>query len=262
MERAYYSNTTQGFLQDSKNQILGELVVGHPFALDDLQKHAWVGQIEILQALLATQPTLPGYIFFEYAIPRMGKRVDVVLLMGDVIFVLEFKVGEKAYPKHAIDQTIDYCLDLKNFHEKSHKRKLVPILIATEATDVVDDVNLSVDLIFAPLRANKENLLDIIKTVPLSFDDAIDQEEWSRSIYKPTPTIIEAAQVLYRGHSVEEISRSDSGAINLSRTAHAISEVIEYSKNNAKKSICFITGVPGAGKTLAGLNIANERHAF
>jgi hypothetical protein len=262
MERAYYSNTTQGFLQDSKNQILGELVVGHPFALDDLQKHAWVGQIEILQALLATQPTLPGYIFFEYAIPRMGKRVDVVLLMGDVIFVLEFKVGEKAYPKHAIDQTIDYCLDLKNFHEKSHKRKLVPILIATEAIDVVDDVNLSVDLIFAPLRANKENLLDIIKTVPLSFDDAIDPQVWSRSIYKPTPTIIEAAQVLYRGHSVEEISRSDSGAINLSRTAHAISEVIEYSKNNAKKSICFITGVPGAGKTLAGLNIANERHAF
>ncbi|MHC5143354.1 MAG: DUF2075 domain-containing protein, partial [Planctomycetota bacterium] len=88
----------------------------------------------------------------------------------------------------------------------------------------------------------------------------MDPDAWQQSIYKPTPTIIEAAQALYKGHSVQEISRSDGSAINLSRTSDAIAKIIDDSKLHNRKSICFITGVPGAGKTLAGLNIANERH--
>ena len=115
-------------------------------------------------------------------------------------------------------------------------------------------------LVFSPLKANKHNLLDVILLVPTETNTNIDPSEWEESIYKPTPTIIEAAQALYKGHSVKEISRADSDTINLSKTSDAIAKIIDDSKLNNDKSICFITGVPGAGKTLAGLNIANERH--
>lgn len=262
LQRFYYSNSIQGFLQDSSQRILGLLSEHHQFSLEDLQKNAWIEQISILKRQFAGHPEIFGHIYFEFAIPRMGKRVDVILLISDVIFVLEFKVGEEGYPPHAVDQAVDYCLDLKNFHEQSHDQKIVPILVSTNAPDAINEIQASPDQVLSLLRANQYNLLRVIQSVPISHIDQIDPEAWARSIYKPTPTIIEAAQALYRGHSVEEISRSDSGAINLSRTAYAITQVIEQSKLNSRKSICFITGVPGAGKTLAGLNIANQRHDF
>ena len=262
IQRAYYSNSIEGFLGDSNEQILGMLSNHHQFALEDLQKNAWIEQIAILKGLFLSQPDLSGHLFFEYAIPRMGKRVDVVLLLQDVIFVLEFKVGEEAYPQYAIDQAVDYCLDLKNFHEQSHNRKIVPVLVSTQAPAVSNAIEISSDEVFSTLRTNQHNLLDVIRQVPIRIQAPISPNVWARSSYKPTPTIIEAAQALYRGHSVTEISRSDSGAINLSRTANAISQIIEKSKKGHRKSICFITGVPGAGKTLAGLNIANLRHDF
>lgn len=262
MRREYYSNSLAGFLDDSNEAILGHLSEHHHFALEELQRNAWMEQIQILKRLFSRQPYVLGHLLFEYAIPRMGKRVDVVLLIGDVVFVLEFKVGERGYPRFAIDQTVDYCLDLKNFHEQSHQRKIVPILVATQAPEVANELEIFDDRVFAPLRANQHNLLQVLGSVPTDSSNAINADEWSKSAYKPTPTIIEAAQALYRGHSVQEISRSDSGAINLSRTAHAIAEIIDHSKKDSRKSICFITGVPGAGKTLAGLNIANQRHDF
>ena len=229
MKRAYYSNSIHGFLHDSHSRILGLLAEHHQFALEDLQRNAWIEQNRILKCLFADQPEIFGHIFFEYAIPRMGKRVDVVLLIGDVIFVLEFKVGESTYPRYAVDQAVDYCLDLKNFHEQSHQQKIVPVLVATNAPDVSNEIKTSADQVFFPLRANQRNLLGVIQSVPIKLHDQIDPDDWAHSIYKPTPTIIEAAQALYRGHSVEEISRSDSGAINLSRTAYAIAQVIEHS---------------------------------
>jgi hypothetical protein len=191
----------------------------------------------------------------------MGKRVDVVLLLNGIIFVLEFKVGETHFASYAIDQALDYSLDLKNFHEQSHNKKIVPILVATEAKAHSNEVELYEDYVFQPLKANKHNLMQVVDNIAREhMDGQIDFEQWQQSIYKPTPTIIEAAQALYRGHSVEDISRRDAGAINLSRTSDAIAKIIDDSKRNNQKSICFITGVPGAGKTLAGLNIANERH--
>jgi hypothetical protein len=262
MKRAYYSNSIERFLHDSSARILGLLAEHHQFALEDLQKNAWVEQIAIMKRLFANHPEIQGHIYFEFAIPRMGKRVDVVLLIGDVVFVLEFKVGEKGYPRYAIDQAVDYCLDLKNFHAESHDRKIVPILVSTNAPEASNELGVSADQIFFPLCANQYDLICVIQSVPISPNDPINPESWAASIYKPTPTIIEAAQALYRGHSVDEISRSDSGAINLSRTAYAIAQVIDNSKQRSRKSICFITGVPGAGKTLAGLNIANLRHDF
>lgn len=260
MSRAYYSATLEKFLNDQDDLILGELTRNHQFALEDLQRNAWISQIHILKSSLKE---LPGcYLAFEYAIPRMGKRVDIVLLYKRVIFVLEFKVGEKNYTNSALEQSLDYAVDLKNFHEQSHSRAIVPIVVATEAIDHDPELESYPDRVFFPVRSNQSNFVSHIKLISDEINEVqfLDPVKWIKSIYKPTPTIIEAAQSLYQGHNVKEISRSDSGAINLGATSDTIAEIINSSKENNRKSICFITGVPGAGKTLAGLNIANERH--
>jgi hypothetical protein len=257
MTRSYYSNTISDFLKDDETRILGQLSLHHNHALEDLQKNAWIKQITILKDTL--QSVDNGQIYFEFSIPRMGKRVDNVLIINDLIFVLEFKVGDNQYQKHSIEQVVDYCLDLQNFHEGSHHEKLIPVLISTKA-EPIENVFKSEANLFEPLKANQQNLSAVInKTLLQSNGKQINATDWENSIYKPTPTIIEAAQALYKGHNVKEISRHDAGAINLSKTTDCINNIIETAKRENKKSICFLTGVPGAGKTLAGLNIANER---
>ena len=257
MTRSYYSNTVSDFLNDDGDKILGQLIRNHHFAAETLQRNAWIKQIEILKVALTSFKR--GQIYFEFLIPRMGKRVDNILIIEDFIFVIEFKVGETEYPKKAIEQVVDYCLDLQNFHEGSHHEKIVPVLISTKAPNVQNIFEVNGDL-FEPLKTNENNIPEVItSTVLLSNRTKINSSKWENSIYKPTPTIIEASQALYRGHSVSEISRSDAGSINLSKSTDCINRIIEKSKNNSSKSICFLTGVPGAGKTLAGLNIANER---
>ncbi|WP_319584187.1 DUF2075 domain-containing protein [uncultured Pseudodesulfovibrio sp.] len=260
MQRAYYSATGDQFFEDDLMTILGELTRHHSFALDDLQKNSWISQINILKEVL-TFLTDFFYIAFEYSIPRMGKRVDVVILYRGLVFVVEFKVGEKAYSRAAIEQVLDYSVDLKNFHEESHHCEIVPVAACTDAPSESIHMDVYPDNVWVPVHANKHNLGQLIESIAVKRGlQATNPSVWMNSIYKPTPTIIEAAQALYKGHSVEEISRSDSGAINLGRTSAAISDIIELSKSEHRKSICFITGVPGAGKTLAGLNIANVRH--
>ncbi len=257
MTRSYYANSISDFISEDRDKILGQLIRNHHFTVEPLQRNSWIKQIDILKSLLRTFEK--GKIYFEFSIPRMGKRVDNILIIQDFIFILEFKVGEMQYPKHAIEQTVDYCLDLQNFHEGSHHEKIVPILVSTKAPDFKNIFEINENL-FEPLKANQHNINEIInQTLLLSNSQEINPSNWESSIYKPTPTIIEASQALYRGHTVSEISRSDAGAINLSRTTECINRIIENSKTQNKKSICFLTGVPGAGKTLAGLNIANER---
>ncbi|MDQ1244319.1 MAG: hypothetical protein QG567_852 [Campylobacterota bacterium] len=256
--RAYYSDKIENFIQHDTSAILGQLTQKHSYSLEDLQKNAWLKQIDILKQHLYVFKN--GHLFFEFSIPRMGKRVDNILVINDLIFILEFKIGDTSYQKYAIEQVVDYALDLKNFHEGSHKAKLIPILIATRAPAKENILERYQDNLYTPLFANETNLSEVISLcLAASAGGLIEPDNWANSIYKPTPTIIEAAQALYRGHNVQEISRSDSGAINLSRTTACINEIIENSKMYQKKSICFVTGVPGAGKTLAGLNIANER---
>lgn len=257
MTRSYYSNSISDFLNDDGDKILGQLIRNHNFATENLQRNAWIRQIEILKTAL--KPFTNGQIYFEFSIPRMGKRVDNILIIDDFIFVMEFKVGDTDYQKHAIEQAVDYCLDLQNFHEGSHHEKIVPVLISTKATSIENIFEVS-DNLFEPIKGNQDNIAQLVNQILLlSGGYKINHTQWENSIYKPTPTIIEASQALYRGHSVSEISRSDAGAINLSKTTECINRIIEKSKNTPSKSICFLTGVPGAGKTLAGLNIANER---
>ncbi|HCE57103.1 MAG TPA: hypothetical protein DER09_04695 [Prolixibacteraceae bacterium] len=259
MNRAYYSATIRNFLNASLNEILGELSNSSEFADEQTQKEAWKSEITILKRILNPYD---GKIYFEFAIPRMGKRIDVLLIIKSVIFILEFKVGEKEYPAYAIDQVMDYALDLKNFHETSHDKLIAPILIATHAKHANQTISLTThnDQILLPIRSNSESLAQIIESV-LNFlgdEDVIQIERWENGRYHPTPTIIEAAMALYNNHSVEDISRSDASAINLTQTSEAVSEVIQRSKENSEKAICFVTGVPGAGKTLVGLNIATK----
>lgn len=258
IKRAYYSNTINNFLSDDDNLILGELAKHHSHALEDLQKNAWIEQVNILKTSLKN--INEGHIFFEFSIPRMGKRVDNIVIYKDSILVFEFKVGSNKFDNYAVEQVMDYALDLKNFHEGSHCNKIFPILVSTESENINDEISIYHENLFNPLLINSEHIEKIFKKISTNCNKSyIDPNYWENSIYKPTPTIVEAAQALYKGHNVKEISRSDSGAINLSKTANCLNEIIEFSKKNSKKSICFITGVPGAGKTLAGLNIATER---
>jgi len=263
MRREYYSDAIAAFFEKSPREILGELVQSGGVAgasIETTQTDAWLEQISILKSSLSAYRD-SGKLYFEYSIPRLGKRIDVVAIIGPAIFVLEFKVGEKEFTSHAIDQVCDYALDLKNFHESSHDRLIAPVLIATKAKNVVPFVatTLQQDQLLLPIRSTAETLSDVIRDVLLFSDGvAINPREWEQGRYCPTPTIIEAAMALYSGHSVADISRSDASAINLTQTSEAISQIIHSSKESSHKSICFVTGVPGAGKTLVGLNIATQ----
>lgn len=258
MKRHYYSNIISAFCSSSSQEILGELVENSEFSVEISQKDAWLNQIKILKGVLSDYE---GAIFFEYSIPRMGRRIDVVLLLENVIFVLEFKVGEGEFLRNNLDQVWDYALDLKNFHETSHKHVIAPILIATEAKSGFLNISTTShnDNLLFPIKANSTSLMETIKSVLLFADGAkINATTWAQGRYSPTPTIIEAAMALYNNHSVAEISRSDAGATNLTDTGNAIKEIIAQSKLKNQKAICFVTGVPGAGKTLVGLDIATK----
>lgn len=258
MKRYYYSENIENFLQSSDNEILGNLSRNSHFRDDVEQKNAWIEEIRILNNVLKNYF---GTIYFEYSIPRMGRRIDVVLIIKNVIFVLEFKIGEKTFYNMDIDQVWDYALDLKNFHETSHKHLIAPILLCTNAKEfqnVISTTHHNDNLLF-PIKSNAKVLKGIIDEILLFADgDDIVSEDWSNGRYYPTPTIIEAAMSLYNSHTVEEIARSDADAENLSLTSNSISSIISATKSRNEKAICFVTGVPGAGKTLVGLNIATK----
>jgi hypothetical protein len=256
MNRAYYKNTIALFCTGSPDQILGAMVAEHNFALLGTQRDAWLKQTQLLQSILKV---FSGHIYFEYSIPRMGKRIDVLLIIDGVVFVVEFKVGATSFLGADLDQVTDYALDLRNFHEGSHEVYIAPILVSTEFEGVArTDIAQMKDKLFAPICCSGSDLAVLISRVlTLSADAAIDTMSWESSGYKPTPTIIEATLALYNGHSVVDISRSDAGAINLSKTSASVAEIIRISRERSEKSIVFVTGVPGAGKTLVGLNVAS-----
>ena len=199
-------------------------------------------------------------LYFEFSIPRMGKRADAVVVIGDGIFVIEFKIGSDTFDRHAIEQVEDYALDLKNFHEGSHNLSIVPILVATRAAVSRDvQLELALDQVAAPLCLAVTDLGAVIRMIAAHHKAPFDTTRWAASGYRPTPTIVEAARALYARHEVADITRSDADAINLGRTQDIIAGVIEDAKVYHRKAVCFVTGVPGAGKTLAGLNIATQR---
>lgn len=259
-QRAWYSGSVDEFLLCERQAILGQLLDRATFAVELPQRHAWQTEIEVLKSALHSYRGR-GRIYLEYAIPRLGGRIDAVVLIDHVLFVVEFKVGETEFQASALDQVFDYALDLKNFHDATHEVFVAPILVATGATASKSDVRETPqrDRLLYPICAVPQSLESIFREVTASTNASqIDAGCWERGRYCPTPTIIEAAQALYAGHRVEEISRSDAAAINLTRTSEALCEIIRVSEAQSQKSICFVTGVPGAGKTLIGLNIATQ----
>lgn len=258
--REYYMDSINNFIVADEENVLGQLLIHDEFETSDLQKLAWKAEIQILKCQLEE---FCGDVIFEYTIPRMGHRVDTVCIIEGIIFLFEFKVGDNVYKKTTIDQVMDYALDLKYFHEESKRRYIVPICVSTKALVQKNEYNCCSDGIYNAILCNENNIGDNIHNILLQVrDKTLAGRTWIDSRYAPTPTIIEAAQSLYRNHGVDDISRNDAGAKNLTITTKAISNIIEDCKKNNRKAICFVTGVPGAGKTLAGLNIANERHHF
>jgi len=258
MKRAYFQAPISEFLHSDENGVLGELTRAHGHALEHQQKNAWLQEIRHLRQALSGFDG--GHIFLEFAIPRMGKRADVVLFLDGLLLVLEYKVGATTHDFATAEQVLDYALDLKNFHAGSHDCKIVPIAVATDAPATEKSFRWYNDGVAAPVHVNANGLAAFLRDcVEQATTTCGDVDDWLRSPYKPTPTIVEASQALYQGHNVTEISRSDAGAQNLTVTAQCIADVIERSKEMGQKTICFVTGVPGSGKTLAGLNLANER---
>ncbi len=260
MQRAWYSNSLAGFLEAKPGDVLDRLAsraaqAGLPALREQIE--AWEQEIGFLQGALRETA---GSIYFEYSIPRMGQRADVLLLMKSVVFVLEFKVGEDTFTRAAEDQVWDYALDLKNFHETSHPLHVAPVLIATAAKSApADPPAPGPDKVFVPLKATPDSFRSLVDRVLEVTDGAGgDREIWETGRYRPTPTIVEAARSLYGRHSVLDIARNDAGAKNLTVTSQALSDIIIASRVHRRKTICFVTGVPGAGKTLVGLNIATQ----
>jgi hypothetical protein len=259
MRRAYYSSSITDFLAANPNALIGELTRAHARNLEQTQLNPWLEQIKILKRVLVNRT---GRIYFEFAIPRMGKRIDVILLIGPVIFVLEFKVGESHFTPSALDQVTDYCLDLKNFHESSYNCVIAPVLIATASRHLTPIVCATPknDKLLAPIRNTVAQLAQTVDEV-LAFaaeEPNIDPDAWERGRYCPTPTIIEAALALYKGHSVDDITRHEADKPDITLTSNTIDDIIRASRDGKFKSIVFVTGVPGAGKTLVGLNTATK----
>lgn len=260
--RAFYSATIRTFRSVTEDVVLAKLVQASSFAIETPQRDAWCEQIRIMREVTAKAPDA-GLIAFEFAVPRMGKRIDVLLVLDAVVFVIEFKVGERKFTGDAIRQVWDYALDMKNFHSESHHTTIVPVLVATAAEDntsctVIEEDD---DGVVRPLRASPKALSSILQNARAwCTAPAINTDDWIAGTYKPTPTIIEAALALYSGHKVEEISRREADAVNLTQTTRRIDEIIRDARNNRSKAICFVTGVPGAGKTLVGLDVATKHH--
>lgn len=259
MSRCLYNANIEEFLKTDNNLVLATLLSQYHGYDYTTTREAWEEEIKIMKSVLLPFIGEKGEIIFEYDIPRLGKRIDVVLLLAGIIFCLEFKGNKSNKSLEDVDQVLDYALDLKNFHKFSEDRIIVPILVPTNyKTDQIEIIKSAYnDKVINPIVTGKSNLTKYIKEVLEKYpNESPLQNDWRISPYSPTPTIIEAAKTLYKNHSVDNITRHEADKAFTDRTINCILNIIQKSKKNNKKSICFVTGVPGAGKTLVGLDVA------
>ncbi len=257
--RCLYDNSFTGFLSETNDAILGKLCNNYHGNAQTTTIDAWNGEISIMKETLYRLEDKTGQIIFEYDIPRLSKRIDVVLLYQGIIFCIEFKVGESHILEADVDQVLDYALDLNYFHKFSQDKVIVPILVATKyrSSSTVIQPSGYADKVLNPLVSGSSGIYRLIFDVLKEFPNELPVDRnWIISPYAPTPTIIEAARSLYENHSVEDITRHEADKVYTDRTIKYILSVIKKSKEQQKKSICFVTGVPGAGKTLVGLDVA------
>lgn len=254
--KAYYCNSIPGFIRDTSSSIVGQLV-RHSFEINKEQSDAWENQIQELQRRL-NACGMEGDIIFEYDIVRLGKRIDVILLIRHMVFSLEFKNGKNVYTAQDAQQAEDYAIDIKNFHKESENLYVCPILIATDAPKYHKEQSLAAypDKQIHLQRENIETVIPkIAELIGLYGDDErIDFEKWFNAPYHPTPTIIAAAVEAYTAHDISEIANSEAGQGDIDQCEKEINDIIAYAQAKRKKCVCFVTGVPGAGKTLVGLD--------
>ena len=195
ISRAYFSASIEEFLEASSTQIIGQLTGASQFSVDPTQRDAWNDQVRLLKESLRPFRGR-GHLFFEFVVPRVGKRIDAVVVVDHVVFVIEFKVGESHFNRSAIDQVWDYALDLKNFHESSHTLQIAPILIATASVAQESLVRYGShdDGVRAPVLISPDRLYAAMQAVLAdSTGPQIEARDWEAGRYKPTPTIVEAA---------------------------------------------------------------------
>lgn len=255
--KAYYCNSIPGFIKDESASIIGQLV-RHSFEINKEQSDAWENQISELQHRLE-RSQVEGDIIFEYDIVRLGKRIDVIMLIRHMVFSLEFKNGKNIFTAQDAQQAEDYAIDIKNFHKESEDLYVCPILVATHAPKYARPQSLECypDKQVFLQRENIETVIPKVCEITDRYgsDQELDFEQWFNSPYYPTPTIIAAAIEAYSTHSLSEIAHSEAGQDNINDCERVINDVIDYAKSNHKKCVCFVTGVPGAGKTLVGLDV-------
>ena len=257
--RCLYDSSFAQFNKADDDAIFGVLCDKYHGEALTTTREAWRSEIQVMKGVLSFLSDHDGQIIFEYDIPRLGKRIDVVLLLEGIVFCLEFKVGQSSVLEADVDQVLDYALDLKNFHKFSEDRIIVPILIATNHRQASTYVQPSAydDKVVNPLVTGEAGIASLIDKVLKCYpNESPVNPRWIVSPYAPTPTIIEAARALYENHSVENITRHEADKVDTDKTIAYILDVIQTSKKNQEKSICFVTGVPGAGKTLVGLDVA------
>lgn len=222
-------------------------------------RETWEWLNAALPAVLTAHPEAEGWTAcLEYSIPRRSGRIDLVLLAGDLVLVLEFKKSQA--DAAALRQAEDYALELLDFHAESQARALFPIVCAGLATKTLGHIESSwgvASVSTCPPTALGQVLNELYETHHDEAASSIDPTVWLDASYHPTPTILEAARSLYAGHEVRELSQSHAGTEQLQRTFDAVGRAVAQSAQG-RKAICFLTGVPGAGKTLAGLNVVHQ----
>lgn len=259
--RFYYSDSISAFLNRSVNEIIGELTLASQHDINEETSSSWVEEIDTLKEALAPFSG-HGSVYFEYNIPRMGRRADVVAVIDGIVFVLEYKTAEQKFHRDAMIQVWDYALDLKNFQEGSHDRVLVPVLVAPKEKDKHCCLELKhfEDNVYEPLMVNAHllgaGISKVLDSIPHEVQLKTADDIWAKSGYEPTPTIIEAAIALYEENTVEDITKHGG---DIDKASVELANIIESCRNNNRKAICFITGVPGACKTLIGLNTAIDQ---
>ncbi|ABM56950.1 DUF2075 domain-containing protein [Verminephrobacter eiseniae] len=258
-----------GFAHADDAQLLGELT--DAVASTGIQStrttqiETWKTQVALLKqcayALIEMHEAAKGWqVILEYELPRRQKRPDAILLAEDVILVVEFKVGAMSHDASSRWQVEDYCLNLRDFHGGSSGRAIVPVLCSTATPTVMSSPLISSSCV-APIRLTNANglasvLLSAYSAQHDPSDRSIDPDTWVDAPYRPTLSVIEAAERLYENHDVREISHSY--ASNLDATTDLLSEVIREARAQNRRCVCFVTGVPGAGKTLTGLNVVHD----
>jgi hypothetical protein len=224
------------------------------------QLRAWTTTIDMIRAALATVPDAGDWqVLLEYELLRLGRRIDAVLVTPRAIFVLEFKDGADALTAANREQVEDYALDLADFHAASRRHPIIPILVAPTARPRRQTLPLLLQGVApAVLEASAATLGGLLAELAAALPAPtvpLDPAAWERAPYRPVPTIIEAAPTLYAHHGVAELAAARADTENLARTTAAILAAIARARERQLRVAVFVTGIPGAGKTLCGLNV-------